>query len=125
MPSIVFPSRITFLPNRMSYEPESKRLELLKLTLRSKIYTSSEKYLPTKVLGLVLREYNCQSLPITRHHLHPAPLSVTPRAFHSKLKCHLFKHSYTLTHLIIHPSNLNDTHLNSYSVPFWYSGNRT
>src|SRR6218665_2031504 len=54
MPSIVFPSRITFLPNRMSYEPESKRLELLKLTSRSKIYTSSEKYLPTKVLGLVL-----------------------------------------------------------------------
>src|SRR6218665_285935 len=34
------------------------------------------------------------SLPITRHHLHPPPLSVTPRAFHSKLKSHLFKHSY-------------------------------
>ena len=35
------------------------------------------------------------SLPITRHHLHPAPLSVTPWAFHSKLKSHLFKHSYS------------------------------
>src|SRR6218665_49351 len=34
------------------------------------------------------------SLPITRHHLHPPPLSVTPRAFNSKLKSHLFKHSY-------------------------------
>src|SRR6218665_1086854 len=34
------------------------------------------------------------SLPITRHHLHQAPLSVTPRAFNSKSECHLFKHSY-------------------------------
>src|SRR6218665_1695683 len=34
------------------------------------------------------------SLPITRHHLHPPPLTVTPRAFHSKLKYHLFKQSY-------------------------------
>src|SRR6218665_998672 len=34
------------------------------------------------------------SLSITRHHLHPPPLSVTPRAFHSKLKSHLFIHSY-------------------------------
>ena len=34
------------------------------------------------------------SLQITRHHLHLPPLSVTPRAFHSKLKSHLFKHSY-------------------------------
>src|SRR6218665_3967438 len=34
------------------------------------------------------------SLPITRHHLHPPPLSVTPMAFHSKLKSHLFKQSY-------------------------------
>src|SRR6218665_1603110 len=38
-----------------------------------------------------------------------------PRAFHSKLKCYLFKNS-SLTHLIIHPSNLNDTHPISYSV---------
>src|SRR6218665_3828754 len=30
------------------------------------------------------------SLPITRHHLHLPPLSVTPRTFHSKLKSHLF-----------------------------------
>src|SRR6218665_1952805 len=37
------------------------------------------------------------SLPITRHRLHPPPLSVTPRAFHSKLKSHLFKHSYPET----------------------------
>ena len=28
-------------------------------------------------------------------------------------------------HLIIHPIHLNDTHLNSYSVPFWPPGNRT
>src|SRR6218665_524141 len=34
------------------------------------------------------------SWPITRHHLHLPPLSVTPRAFHSKLKSHLFNHSY-------------------------------
>src|SRR6218665_1431559 len=34
------------------------------------------------------------SLQTTRHHLHPPPLSVTPRAFHSTLKSHLFKHSY-------------------------------
>src|SRR6218665_3269924 len=34
------------------------------------------------------------SLPITRHHLPLPPLSVTPRAFHSKLKSHLFNHSY-------------------------------
>src|SRR6218665_1792101 len=34
------------------------------------------------------------SLQITRHHLHPPPLSVIPRAFHSKLKSHIFKHSY-------------------------------
>src|SRR6218665_1065242 len=31
------------------------------------------------------------SLPITTH----PPLSVTPRVFHSKLKCHLFKLSYS------------------------------
>jgi len=31
----------------------------------------------------------------------------------------------TLTHLIIHPPHPNDTHLNSYSVPSWYSENRT
>src|SRR6218665_941429 len=30
-----------------------------------------------------------------------------------------------LTHLIIHLLHLNDTHLNSYSDPSWYSGNRT
>ena len=37
------------------------------------------------------------SSQITKHHLHPAepaPLSVTPRTFHSKLKFHLFKHYY-------------------------------
>src|SRR6218665_3983690 len=34
------------------------------------------------------------SLPITRHHLHLPPLSVTPRTFHSKLKSHLFNLSY-------------------------------
>src|SRR6218665_1783760 len=32
---------------------------------------------------------------ITKHHLHLPPLSVTPRAFHSKLKSHLFNHSYS------------------------------
>src|SRR6218665_3683584 len=37
------------------------------------------------------------SLPITRHRLHPPPLFVTPGAFHSKLKSHLFKHSYPET----------------------------
>src|SRR6218665_1146325 len=31
------------------------------------------------------------SLQIIKHHLQHAPLSVTPRAFHSKLKSHLFK----------------------------------
>ena len=30
-------------------------------------------------------------MPITIHHLHPAPLSITPPAIHSKLKFHLFK----------------------------------
>src|SRR6218665_876686 len=34
------------------------------------------------------------SLQITKHHLHPAPLSVTLRTFHSKLKFHLFKNLY-------------------------------
>ena len=34
------------------------------------------------------------SLPITRDHLHLPPLSVTPSAFHSKLKSHLFNLSY-------------------------------
>src|SRR6218665_133986 len=67
------------------------------------------------------------SLPITRHHLHPPPLSplpVTPRAFPSKLKSHLFKHSYPdpSDHS---PPHLNNTHPNSYTVPSWYSGNRT
>ena len=32
---------------------------------------------------------------------------------------------FRLSHLIIHLLHLNDTHLNRYSVPFWYSGNRT
>src|SRR6218665_2593968 len=60
------------------------------------------------------------SLPITRLHLHPPPLSVTPRAFHSKLKSHLFNHSYPdpSDHS---PPHLNNTHHNSYSVPSWYS----
>jgi len=34
------------------------------------------------------------SLLITHHHLPQAPLSITPRAFHSKLKTLLFKNSY-------------------------------
>src|SRR6218665_4002385 len=63
------------------------------------------------------------SLPITRHYLHPAPLSVTPWAFHSTLNV-ISSNTPPLTHLIIHPLHLNDTHLNSYSVSSWYSGNR-
>src|SRR6218665_183895 len=31
------------------------------------------------------------SLQIIKHHLHHAPMSVPPRAIHSKLKSHLFK----------------------------------
>src|SRR6218665_3648226 len=44
--------------------------------------------------------------------------------FHSKLKSHLFNHSYPdpSDHS---PPHLNNTHPNSYSVPSWYSGNRT
>jgi len=34
-------------------------------------------------------------------------------------------HVHNMHHLIIHPPHLNDTQLNSYSVTFWYSGNRT
>src|SRR6218665_1620544 len=34
------------------------------------------------------------TLPITRHHLPLSLLSGTTRSFHSKLKCHFFKHSY-------------------------------
>src|SRR6218665_3718264 len=34
------------------------------------------------------------SLQSIKHHLHHAPLSVTPRAFHSKLMSHLFKLSF-------------------------------
>src|SRR6218665_3009628 len=54
-------------------------------------------------------------LPITRYHLPSSDASIHhPRNFHSKLKCHLFENSYP--HVIIHPPNLNDIHLNSYSV---------
>jgi len=54
-------------------------------------------------------------LPITRDHLPSSDASIHhPRNFHSKLKCHLFENSYP--HVIIHPPNLNDIHLNSYSV---------
>src|SRR6218665_3527328 len=35
------------------------------------------------------------SLQIIKHHIHHASLSVTPRAFHSKLKLHLFKLSFS------------------------------
>jgi|SRR6218665_1389187 len=55
---------------------------------------------------------------------HPlAPLSVMPKVFHSKLKCHLFKNSYpdSSDPLSSH-SPLNYTHLNSYSAS---SGKRT
>jgi len=38
-----------------------------------------------------------------------------PRAFHSTLNV-ISSRILTLIHLIIHPPNLNDTHLNSYSV---------
>ena len=48
--------------------------------------------------------------------LHLTPLSITPD-FHSELKCHILSKTLTLTHLIIHHHNLNDTHLNSYSAP--------
>src|SRR6218665_1642458 len=47
------------------------------------------------------------SLPITRHHLHLPPLFVTPRAFHSKLKSHLFNYSYP------DPSDHSPPHLNN------------
>src|SRR6218665_1652785 len=44
-----------------------------------------------------LRTYSLlppSSLQIIEHHLQHAPLSVTPRAFHSNLKSHLFKLSF-------------------------------
>src|SRR6218665_416881 len=47
------------------------------------------------------------SLPITRYYLHLPPLSVIPRAFHSKLKSHLFNHSYP------DPSDHSPPHLNN------------
>src|SRR6218665_3918135 len=61
------------------------------------------------------------SLPITTH---PPPLSVTPGPSTKNLNVNS-SNSSTLIHLIIHFLHLNDTHLNSYSVPSWYSGNRT
>src|SRR6218665_3168082 len=48
------------------------------------------------VLEFAYSRFYTSSLQITRHHLHPPPLSVTPGAFHSKLKSHLFKHSFPL-----------------------------
>ena len=33
------------------------------------------------------------SLPVIKHHLHPTPQSITPRAFYSKLKCYPIKNS--------------------------------
>ena len=41
-----------------------------------------------------VRKFSLSTLPITSHHFHPAPPSITSRALHSKLKCHLFKNSY-------------------------------
>ena len=57
------------------------------------------------------------SLKMNNHHLSLAPLSITPRVFHSKLKCHLFKNSYpdSFDPLSFHYP-LNYTQLNSYSA---------
>ena len=60
------------------------------------------------------------SLPITRHHLHSAHLSVTPGPSVQN-KNVVSSNTPTLTHLIIHPPHLNDTHHNSYSFPSWPS----
>src|SRR6218665_3812324 len=54
-------------------------------------------------------------LPITRHHLHPAPLPITPRPSTQNLN-DISSKTLTLTNLIIHPPNLNNNHPNSYSV---------
>ena len=43
------------------------------------------------LLSLLL---HCQR-PITNYHLYPAPLSLTSRGFHSKLKGKVFKNSYS------------------------------
>ena len=51
-----------------------------------------EEY-PVSLMSFMSRKVE-QNVAITRHHLHPAPLSVTHRAFHSTLKYHLFKNSY-------------------------------
>ena len=64
-------------------------------------------------LSITPRAYH----PKLNSHLHPAPLSITPRAFHSKLNSHLFKNSHP-THPTLRLSTvaLNDTSINSYSV---------
>ena len=66
------------------------------------------------------------SSPITHHHPHQAPLSITAKAFHSKLKSLLFKNSYpdSTDHL---PSNSRPKRHPPYQLlwPLWSSGNRT
>ena len=65
------------------------------------------------------------SLPITVIRLHPSPIYLSPLAPSTQNWNLISSNTPTLTHLIIYPLHLNDTHLNSYSVPSWYSGNLT
>src|SRR6218665_3686301 len=55
-------------------------------------------------------------LPITIHHLHPDPLSITPRPSTQNENA-ISSNTLTLTNLIIHPPNLNNNHLKSYYIP--------
>ena len=69
---------------------------------------------------LYLQRRHCRSQDIIFSRL----LYPSPRAFHSNLKCHLFKHSYPDPS--DHSPSPPERHPpNSYYVPSRYSGNRT
>src|SRR6218665_3033564 len=65
---------------------------------------------------LYLHHRHCHSQDIGL--LYPSPSGLS-------LKIKMSSNTHTPTHLIIHILHLNDTHLNSYTAPSWYSGNRT
>ena len=132
------PRSSTRVPSRILHHPANPLYSIIILSHRFSTpghFSSHVLHSPNRAISITARLWNDlrpelrtislpppPSLSITRHHLHPPPLYVTPGL---PLKIKISSNTPTLTHLIIHLLHLNDTHLNSYAVQSWYSGNRT
>ena len=116
----------TYLREAFTIQPTRRTLSASFLTLSRPLITSHLMFSNQTIsITADCTSYHLNSAPFlyltaiianhkTSYYL--APLSITPQAFHSKLKCHLFKNSFPNSS--DNPSSLpKRRQLNSYSVP--------